>query len=168
MATWLGVVRYRPAVVLALLLDRPLDARYFGLSFPRAAGGQVGAVCVSGNKPGDLVPAGQGLLLAFARPESAPDLLGKEAKGVLAAMLPDIQQVFPEIRASIVRARVYRWEHGQPTFYPGYAAHLENFRAGGPEGNGPVALAGDYLHFPSVEGAVTSGEDAAARLLQRL
>lgn len=165
---WLSGVRYRPAVSLALLLDRPVGVRYFGLSFPRAVARSVSAVCVQENRGGELVPPGRGLLVAFARPDVAGELLNATGKDVLAALMPDIARAFPDLERSVTRARVYRWEHGHPVFYPHYLGRLAAFRGGGIEGDAPVALAGDYLLFPAIEGAVATGEDAAVRLLRRI
>jgi predicted NAD/FAD-dependent oxidoreductase len=68
----------------------------------------------------------------------------------------------------VVGARVYPWEHGWTLFYPGYLAHLRSARGGALEENGPIALAGDYLYAPNVEGAVAAGLDAAERILARI
>lgn len=168
LSDWLHGVRYRPAVSLALLLDRPAGARFFGLSFPRSTARSVSAVCVQENRGGDLVPPGRGLLVAFARPDVSGDLVDRPASDVLDAMLPDLQRAFPRLGSSVTRARVYRWEHGQPVFPPHYLGKLAAFRGGGIEGDAPLALAGDYLLFPAVEGAVSTGDDAAVRLMDRL
>jgi protoporphyrinogen/coproporphyrinogen III oxidase len=165
---WLREVRYRPAVTLALLLDRPLGVRYFGLSFARSAASSVVAACVEENKAVGLVPDGRGLLVVFARPDVAPALLEQEPRRVLDAMLPDLRLAFPGLDERIVRARVYRWRVGNPVFYPGYLGRLGDFRRGGVEGEGRVVLAGDYLYVSSVEGAVTAGTLAAGRLVPRL
>lgn len=168
LAGWLGDVRYRAAVSLALLLDRPADVRYFGLSFPRAGGRLLSTVCVQENKAGGLVPAGGGLLVAFAAPDAAADLADASPREVLDALLPDLRRALPGVESSITRARVYRWTEGHCQFYPGYLGRLAAFRGGGIEGDLAIALAGDYLLSPTVEGAVATGEQAAERLLGRL
>lgn len=165
---WLGAARYRPNLSLALLLDRPTEARYFGLSFPQGETRYVAAVCVEDNKPGSVVPEGKGLLVALPTPEAAPALVELESRDVLERMLPEIQMAFPGIERQILRARVYRWPVGTPVFFPGYLRHLGRFRDGSLESGTMLALAGDYLYSPSVEGAVVSGSEAARRLLSRL
>lgn len=168
LAEWLSRVRYRSALTLALRLDRTLGVRYFGLCFPRQEFSQVAAVCVEENKGSGLVPSGQGLLVLFATPTAAPELLHAEARAVLDRMVSEVVRVLPGLEGRVKRARVYRWHEGNPVFYPGYLGRLGAFRGGGIEGNGPLVLAGDYLYSPSVEGAVTSGLEAARRLLVRL
>jgi len=164
---WLRGVRYRPAVTLALLLDRPVGVRYFGLSFPAGEAGRVAAIAVQENKAGAVVPAGKGLLVAFATPPAAEELVELEPRDVLERMLPDVVRAFPGVDRHVERARVFRWPVGSPTFYPGYLTRLAAFRRTDLEPPA-IALAGDYLYGPSVEGAVTSGEAAADRLARRL
>lgn len=167
LGAWLREVRYRPAVSLALALRRPLPVRWFGLSFPREASRAVAAVCVQGNKPAGLVPPERGAVVVLAAPEAAPSLLEREGREILAALLPDVAAAVPGVEGEITGARIYRWPEGHAVFYPGYLGRLAAFRGGGIEGEGPVAVAGDYLYSPTVEGAVASGEAAAARLLHR-
>jgi protoporphyrinogen/coproporphyrinogen III oxidase len=166
---WLREVRYGPMLTLALVLDRPLGVRYFGLSFPRRREGRiVSALCVQENKGAGLVPAGGGLLVAYAAPEHAGALLELEPRAVLDRMLADLRRPFPGLEARVTRARVYRWPNGNPVFYPGYLGRLAAFRGGGIEGDSRVVLAGDYLYSPTVEGAVTSAAAAVERLRGRL
>jgi oxygen-dependent protoporphyrinogen oxidase len=167
LAGWLEGVRTRPAVSVAFLLDRPAGGRFFGLSLPRDESTTVAAMCLQENKGVDLVPAGSGALVALLRPDVAPGLLDAPSPALVDAVLPDVRRAFPNLEPHIRRARVYRWPWGNPVVYPGYLAHLGAFRAG-VEGDGPVALAGDYLYTPSVEGAITAGSAAARRLLERL
>src|SRR5690606_23661248 len=165
---WLEGVRYRPSLSLALLLDRSVGVRYFGLSFPRGEMRYVAAIAVQENKGVDLVPPGRGMLVVLPTPETVPELVGLESREVLDRMLPEVARAFPGIQARVQRARVYRWPSGMPTIYPGYLRHLGRFRSDGPDGFAPLALAGDYLYHPSVEGAVTSAEEAVDRLLAKL
>lgn len=167
-AEWLAGVRMRPAVSLALLLDRPAGARWFGLSFPRGESRAVAAVAVQENKGPGLVPPGKGLLVVFPTPAAGERLLEAEPRQVLDALLPDVARALPGADRAVTRAQVFRWRSGWTLFPPGCLARLAEFRRGGVEGDGPVALAGDYLHAPTVEGAVTSGVRAACRVLHRI
>ncbi|MEU4890587.1 MULTISPECIES: protoporphyrinogen/coproporphyrinogen oxidase [Streptomyces] len=63
---------------------------------------------------------------------------------------------------SAQRAYCQRWEYALPRFNVGYVANLEKFKR---DFKLPgVALAGDYLSAPYVEGAVSSGNAAAERV----
>jgi protoporphyrinogen/coproporphyrinogen III oxidase len=60
--------------------------------------------------------------------------------------------------------RVYRWQHALPEFDVGHFRKLKSFADGEIE-TGRVVFAGDYIGGPFIEGAITSGLDAAKRLL---
>jgi oxygen-dependent protoporphyrinogen oxidase len=165
---WLARVRFRPSLTVALLLDRPVDVRYFGLSFARGESTVLSAVCVEENKSPGLVPEGKGLLVAFVRPESVSECIEADGRAVFDAIGPDLDRAFPRLRRHVTRVRVYRWPQGSPVFYPGYLGWLGAFGGGAVEGDGPIALAGDYLVSPTIEGAVTAGMRAAERILSRL
>jgi protoporphyrinogen/coproporphyrinogen III oxidase len=167
-AAWLAGVRTRPAVSLALLLERPVGVRWFGLSFARGETRALGAACVGENKGAGLVPPGRGLLTAFAAPAACERLAELDADGIAAALLPELSRPFPGIERRIVRAEAYRWGEGWTLFPPGHLAHLGRWGGGAPEGGEPVALAGDYLVAPTVEGAALSGVRAAERIAARL
>ncbi len=165
---WLEGVRFRPHVTVALLLDRPLRVPYFGLSFPAGETETAAVASVQENKEPQLVPPGKGLLVIFANPARASRLLEAEPRAVVDAMLPELERAFPDLASSILRAKLYRWPEGVALFYPGYLEHLQRFRTGAIEDDLPLVLAGDYLHAPTVEGAVVSGARGAERLLRRL
>jgi oxygen-dependent protoporphyrinogen oxidase len=163
---WLGGVRWTPTVTLALLLDSELDLPFFGLSFPRveAPGRQVVAICVEASKYPPLVPAGRSLLVVFPAPGAAAPLVSAEPRDVVEALLPAVESAIPGVTKKIVRAKSYAFPEGYTAFYPGYLRHLRSFEDRWLPPT--VALAGDYLAAPTVEGAVLSGRRAAQRLLR--
>jgi hypothetical protein len=83
-------------------------------------------------------------------------------------MMPEIERLVPETRGAVARARVYRFDEGTPVAAPGFIAHRARGLALEETLAVPVALAGDYLTMPLVEGAVASGEEAAVRIVRRL
>jgi oxygen-dependent protoporphyrinogen oxidase len=153
---------------VALVLDRPLGVRYFGLSFPRGESRVVAAACVQENKAPGLVPPGRGLVLAIPSPEAGERLYESDPQTVLDAVLPDLARAFPGIDHALLHARVFRWPHAWALFPPGSLARLPSLRGEIAEANGRIALAGDYLRAPNVEGAVSSGIDAAERICRIL
>lgn len=164
---WLAGVRTRPTATLALRLDRPAPGTWFGLSFPRTAppGDRLVAACALERKAPGLVPEGGGVLVLYPAPAFAPRVIEAEAGAVADLLLPALEQALPGIGARVTRARVYRFPEGGVQFYPGYLEHLRRFDESWLPAR--LALAGDYLVSPTVEGAVRSGLSAAARLLRR-
>jgi oxygen-dependent protoporphyrinogen oxidase len=151
---------------VGIVLDRPAGVRWFGLSFARGESAALAAVCVQEAKLPGLVAPGMGALLALPLPEAGPRLMDANVDQVLGAILPDLRKPFPRIDAAIRAVRLYRWEHGWTVFRPGMLQHLATLhRPGAVEADARLALAGDYLVAPNVEGAVVSGLRAAERIL---
>lgn len=163
---WLAGVRNAPTATLAILLDRPLNVDYFGLSFLRrdADVSSAVAICVQDRKLPDENWGSS--LVVLPSPMAAANIAEAEPQRVLSDLLPVVERVFPAIRGSIRRARVTTFPDGYSVFYPGYLRHLQRFS------ELPIpaclAMAGDYLVAPTVEGAVRSGLQAAERLLQNV
>ncbi|MBX6332089.1 MAG: hypothetical protein IRY91_09605 [Gemmatimonadaceae bacterium] len=109
------------------------------------------------------------MILAWPTPRAIHQLAGSPSPRIASAMLPEIEALVPEVQGHVVRARVYRFDEGTPLASPGFAADRARGRALA-EGISalPVALAGDYLTAPMIEGAVASGERAAELLAHRL
>jgi len=162
---WLAGVRAHRTVTVALVLSRPLGVDYFGLSLPRSepSTSDVVAICVQERKVDGLVPAGRGALVLLAAPAESDTLAELAPDALLARLIPVVDRVFPGIRQAVQRGRATYFEEGSTIFYPGYVTHLSRFDAAWLPGN--VALAGDYLAAPNVEGAVRSGVQAAARIM---
>jgi protoporphyrinogen oxidase len=162
---WLAKVEVAATATVALLLARPFDQDWFGLSFPRSTdpGAQVVAMCAEASKTAGLVPPGKGLLVVFPAPELGAQAVDAAPEDVVQWVLPAVERAVPGASAAVERARVYRFPEGYTVFYPGYLRHLRQFDPNHVPAR--IALAGDYLVSPTVEGAVLSGTRAVARLL---
>lgn len=165
--TWFQGIRNLPAAAVALVVDGPISADYFGLSVPRveAPGKAVAALCIQGRKAAGLDGESKCVIVAYPSPSAMPRIFEAAPDAVLNEVLPSIEEVLPEIRGRITRARVYRFPDAGVEFYPGYLRHLAAIHADWLPSR--LALAGDYLVAPTVEGAVRSGLAAARRLLGR-
>jgi len=165
---WVDGVRAAPVASLTLVLDRPLGTGYFGLAFPRTEppGERLAAICVQSEKAAGLPGGGRGALVLYPSPSYAAALVAASPREALEALLPAVEQAFPGLGRRVVRAKLCRFPRGGTVFYPGYLGHLQRFD---PSWLGPrLALAGDYLVAPTVEGAVRSGLRAAERILASL
>ena len=167
MRVWLAGVRYAPSAVLALALRGRIPANYFGISIPRhEPGSDLVAVCVQHQKTAGLVPEDRSLLLCLGAPAVNAALLAQPEIAV-DRMIAAVKKLLPDTRQRITYAKLYRHEDGYPLFYPGYLQHLRTFPRSGAQTQ-RVVLAGDYLVSPTVEGAIRSGERAAAQLADQL
>jgi oxygen-dependent protoporphyrinogen oxidase len=166
-ATWLEGVRVTPTLTVAFRMDGPFPGDYFGLSFPRGdeIGDRVVALCIQGRKLPGLVPAGGDALVALPAPAATASLLDLDDDAVADVMLGTLDRAVSGMSRHVRSARVFRYEHGYTLFTPGYLQHLARFNTAWLPPR--IALAGDYMLAPSVEGAVRSGEHAARRALGR-
>jgi predicted NAD/FAD-dependent oxidoreductase len=162
---WLSSVEVTPAATVALLLHRPFETDWFGLSFPRFAepGTHIVALCMESRKTPGIVPPGRGLVVIFPAPDVARRAVDAPPEEVVQALLPAVESALPGVTNAVERARVYRFPEGYTNFHPGFIRHVARFDAA--EVPPPLVLAGDYLVSPTVEGAVLSGLRAAERLL---
>jgi protoporphyrinogen/coproporphyrinogen III oxidase len=154
-------VRSRSTATLVLATDRPVGAGWFGLSIPRreALGAHVAAVCVQEEKRAEGV--GPGLVVVPA-PEVGERWAEAEPPAALEVALPVVEAVLPGARERIVEARLVRLRGSAFVPAPG---HFERMARLGDAGlPARIALAGDYLVAPTVEGAVRSGIAAADRI----
>lgn len=165
LAGWLEGVRSRPTVTAAFLLDAPLSREWFGLSFPRGSkpGERIAALAAQSRKLPSLVPDGEALVV-YPQPELGARIADAEPKRVVDELMPGLVAAFPDIESRVLRARTYAFPEGYSLFGPGSLRHIAALQQ--VEMPARLALAGDYLMAPSVEGAVRSGLRAAERLLR--
>jgi protoporphyrinogen/coproporphyrinogen III oxidase len=167
LAAWLEHVRMQPTATLALQLDGRVPGGWFGLSFPLGSrpAGRLAAICVQRNKrPRAPHPDGDALVV-LPSPRIADTLAASEPQAIVDALVPAVEEALPGIEKMIVRARTYRFEHGYTVYHTGYLTRLAGLATTALPPR--LALAGDYLGAPTVEGAARSGEAAARALLGR-
>jgi protoporphyrinogen/coproporphyrinogen III oxidase len=166
LAAWLDGVVERSALTVAYRLDRAAPGDWFGLSFPRTTepGRRIAVACAMSRKLPGLVPQGGDAVVVLPAPHALPGLLSRSDDDVAATLLADLDSVLPGIGRRVRSHRVYRHDDAYTVFGPGHVKRLLRYDASWlPPG---VALAGDYLVAPTVEGAVRSGIRAAARVLE--
>jgi protoporphyrinogen/coproporphyrinogen III oxidase len=163
---WLGAVVERATVTVAYRLNRPFPGDYFGLSFPRTVkhGTGIAAVCIQSRKLPGLVPPGGDALVVLPAPHGLPDLLPLADGEIAALLLADLERAVPGVTARVTLSRVFRFDEAYTLFDPAHMRRLRSFDAGWLPAR--VALAGDYLMAPSVEGAVRSGALAARAVVE--
>jgi protoporphyrinogen oxidase len=150
---------------VALALSRPAPGDWFGLFFPRTAppGDRIAALCFQSRKDSGLGAEGRESVLAVLAPGAWPDPQAAQPRELVDAAVGALERALPGYGAAVTRARLARFPVGRTPVPPGGLRRLRAFRE---EWLPPrLALAGDWRVAPTVEGAVRSGERAAARLL---
>ena len=163
---WLAGVRPRATAALVLATAGDVRTGWFGLSIPRTElrDTRLGAICVQAEKETGVTRPGAGALVLLPTPAEAPSWAAGEAGEVLARALPDLDRVLPGVRERVTEARLVRLPAGGFVPYPGYLGRIAAFGEASAALPDRVALAGDYLVGPTVEGAVRAGVAAADRL----
>jgi protoporphyrinogen/coproporphyrinogen III oxidase len=164
LATWLGAVRERSTLTVAYRLDSAMSSDWFALSFPRTSqpGRRTAVACVMSRKLQGLVPPGGDAVVAMPAPHALSQLMSRSDDDVAEFLLADIETAVRGISRRVTAARVYRHDDAYTVFDPGHVRRLLEYDPSWvPPG---IALAGDYLMAPSVEGAVRSGIRAAQRV----
>lgn len=166
LARWLEGVRTHAAATVGLAVDGTMRTPYFGLSLPRATppGDRIVAITMQQNKPAGLIPPGSSALVLFPSPAVVERVSHMSADEALAYFGPSLERIYPGLLPRVRGAAVYAGDARYRDMGPGFIHRIQEFRGlTMPQG---LAIAGDYTHVPTVEGAVRSGERAAAAVMR--
>ena len=168
MTEWLSALRLRSTWTLALAVDVALKHDAFGMLRHPADAKEVSACAILGTKLGAEAPTNSDVVLAWPTPDAAERLQGEPSDAIVAAMMPEVELLIPQLKNHVTRARLYRFDPGNPLAGPGFLTDRARGRKLAQALPFPITLAGDYLTMPMMEGAVASGEAAARRLAEKL
>jgi oxygen-dependent protoporphyrinogen oxidase len=161
-------ISYSANITAAIGVERRLPSNFYGLLFPRREVKRLATAAVQSAKNPTQVPPGRDLVTLYSSDPSSRELWERDDDAIRDAFEADLRQAGPAYDLGEgLFCRVYRWHHAIPDFDVGHLKRLKRFADGEIE-TGRVVFAGDYLGGPFVEGAITSGLDAASRLLQLL
>ncbi len=167
LVSWLASIVTRPTWTVMLALNRSMHAETFGVLADPTESAMVSACALPAGR-WTTQDRSDGIVLAWPTPNAVDRLASHPAAEIVAAMMPEIERLVPDTRGAIERARVFRFNEGTPLARPGFLAHRAIGRQLVESLQLPVALAGDYLTMPLVEGAVVSGDWAAERIARLL
>lgn len=107
----------------------------------------------------------RGIIGLYIAPESADDkdFLNLSDSKVLEKCLNDLEKYFPDIRNEMEGYDLHRFEYAFPVFAPGYYDILDRLHHDSSL-EGPLFLAGDYMVYPTFDGAFKSALDAVKRI----
>lgn len=162
---WLTSITMRPTWTVMVALSRAANGEAFGVLADPTEAAMVSACALPGARwPEERAP--KGVVLAWPTPHAVDQLRDRPPTEVVSSMMPEIERLVPEVRGAVERARVFRFGEGTPLAAPGFIAHRAEGRRLADALPAPIALAGDYLTMPILEGAVISGERAAERIVR--
>jgi oxygen-dependent protoporphyrinogen oxidase len=156
-----AAARYSPVVKLHLCLDEPVpEARPLCPAGP-GRNALAGIGILEAKKTGQ-VPEGRGGLNVCASPALAAHLLDETDEVVRTRLWGEAEALLGWRLPPVSGEAIVRMREGVPLFHVGWLKRLEELRWRLRPSS--IALAGDYLASPSIEGAVRSGEEAADRV----
>ena len=158
-------VHYAAGISVNLGLDQLSSDLPFATGFARGDGLGLRAIFQSHREPG-ASPEGTPLLTVSLADSAVRRLFQAKDEEILGFVLDTLSRT-PLGPVSVHGSRVHRWKHARPIFPRGALSRLEHFRVGGRR-SPRLAFAGDYLVGPTVEGALTSGMQAASQVARSL
>lgn len=162
-------INYSSTVSDAIGLDRRLPTKLYGIFYPRREVKHLATVSIDSGKDPIQASAGRDMIMLYSSGQASQDLLDKDDAFIQDTLLDDLRQAgfFYDVKDHILFSRVIRTAQAIPEFDVGHFKRLKTFADGDIEFE-RVVFAGDYIGGPFIEGAITSGIEAAERLLKRL
>lgn len=162
--TFLESVRYSSTAVMAQTYEQSQTKGDKGVAFPRQEGYHLAAVTVSPDPGLDVKPMAS--VKAYASGAHAKDLLALDNQALISRLTKELsvaQDVVVQSNTASLSTHIQRWLEALPIFDRGYYHRLESFMENESSQEGLV-FAGDYIGGPLMEGAFTSGMQAADKL----
>jgi len=154
--------RFARAVKLHLCLETPLvGARPICPAGPGPHA--LAGIGVVDAKRSGQIPLGRGALSIVASRTLGTSLFEATDDAIADRLFAEAEKLMGRRISGVLARSVVRMVDAVPLFRVGWLRRLAALRA--ELAPAPIALAGDYLASPSVEGAVRSGEIAATRVL---
>ncbi len=172
---WLGAarlalfhgVRYSATALLSTGTRERLPCDYYGLLFPRRETAFLSSATIQAVKSISAVPCGRDTLALHMSGPAMNALRQCDDETLTRLMIAELRRLAPHYDPTpqAIFQRLFRCPEALPEFDVGHFRRLQSFASSDMEPPG-LAFAGDYLGGPFVEGAILSGEAAAARVLR--
>jgi protoporphyrinogen/coproporphyrinogen III oxidase len=162
--SFLQKVKYEPYIATSFALKKAILPSVSELNIPRKELSIIKSIAIEQNKSARRVPKGKGLITATVIGEPAHRLMRQGRQKAIESIIHELKFIYPEIRDNIIFSRIYYHPYGEPQFYPGYIRYLKDFKKSRDK-TGPIFFAGDYLAGPFIETALTSGLEAARKVI---
>ena len=105
-----------------------------------------------------------GSLMLFRGGTGAAELMEKSDAEIERLFMRDLEKLFPQAKGIVAETAIQRWPQGAPFAYSGRASLQPALT----KPLGRIFLAGDYLEFPSMEAAISTGREAAEKIERQL
>lgn len=165
----LDQVRYSSSVTVAMSYDEKVRASLpagFGFLVPRSERKRVLACTFVHQKFADLAPESRALIRCFLGGSRDEEVLRLSDQQIERIVYRELQEILG-IRAKPLFVRIYRWPKTMAQYVVGHKARVEAIRQlmSGMRG---LALAGNAFSGIGIPDCITSGREAAAKILRDL
>lgn len=162
-----AAIGYSATVNLAVGTRGKLPREVYGLLFPRRETPFLASATMQTVKAASFAPQGRDLICLHMSGPASRALREYDDATLGHLMLSELRRLVPRYDPTPQAEfqRIYRCPEALPEFDVGSFKRIARFLNGGIEAH-DLVFAGDYLGGPFVEGAITSGEQAARRLLR--
>jgi oxygen-dependent protoporphyrinogen oxidase len=144
--------------------QHPMDA--FGLVVPAIERRRILAVSFSSRKFLQRAPEGQIVLRTFIGGAMQPELMAMDDDAMLAAVNEELTGIFG-MKSEPMFAEVVRYNHCMPQYHVGHLERVAAIEQSLRDFPG-LHLAGSAYHGVGIPDSITSGWDAADRILQQM
>jgi oxygen-dependent protoporphyrinogen oxidase len=151
----------------AIGVSRRFPSTYYSLFLPQRDGAALGAVTIQSVKNPAQLPDGCDLIGIYASGTASRRLLRQPNPSPGELLGTDLRRLGYAFEEHTLVSHIFAWPEALPEFDVGHLQRLHRFAVDQIE-TGRLVFAGDYLGGPLIEGAITSGQAAAKRLLARL
>lgn len=166
MAAPLRTAKYsRCCHVMLALEKRLLPPGWYAVALPRRTGSTMAGFADSSIKSSRYAPAWGGIVNCFTHGRHAAEMNRMSDEQAVQLVTDDIKKYVPSMPDRPLFAEVCRYDEAVCTAAPGMLTAMEEMKARHYRDVQGLALAGEYLYMPSVDGAIRSGIDAAESLL---
>jgi protoporphyrinogen/coproporphyrinogen III oxidase len=147
------------------LEKRLLPEGWYAIALPRRSGSPMAGFTDSSIKSPAYAPAGAGLVHCFTYGRLAAEMMSMKDDAIVRALVENIRKYAPSMPDRPLFTEICRFREAVCTAPAGMLTAMQRMKDSGYRDVRGLALAGEYLHMPSVDGALRSGIDAAESLL---
>ncbi len=152
--------------VMFALEKRLLPEGWYAVALPRRTGSPMAGFADSSIKSPRYAPEWGGMVNCFTYGSHAAEMNRMPDEKVIRLISDDIKRFVPSMPAKPLFTKIYRYDEAVCTAGAGMVTAMHHMKARHYRDVAGLALAGEYLYMPSVDGAIRSGIDAAESLLK--
>ena len=164
----LSQTRYATMASAHVALRKPPKAAYSGYGFAGERMDGVQALEFEHQRSPFLCPQETGMVSIYYKQTPTFPVIASSDDALRASAVQLMRRTFPDVAKDILFIHLVRWPAAIALFPAGRLTEMAALRARLAAWDVPLDFCGDYLDGISSEGALRTGEQAAARMVKRL